>query len=202
MRRGAARWDSTWGCTISRPITPALGGISAVIAIVVLGGLWFGGGPAATAAPERGGMFGSMASTAGTEITVHVSGAVVRPGLVVVPAGARVADVVSAAGGALRNADLARLNLAATVRDAEHIHVPGAVADRPANGSEADPGVDLNRADASELETLPGVGPVLAQRIVAHREANGPFATIEDLLDVPGIGEAKLSQLREAVKPP
>ena len=185
-------------------MTPLLGGIGAVVAIVLLGGLWFGGGSAATAAPEY--PFGVVDETGvqpASRLTVHVSGAVVRPGLVVVPSGARIADVISAAGGALRTADLARLNLAAAVRDAEHIHVPIAVVD---DGSSIDPGsdrgVDLNHADAAELEELPGVGPVLAQRIVAYREENGPYATIEDLLDVPGIGEAKLAQLRDAVGSP
>jgi len=185
-------------------VTPLLGGIGAVVAIVVLGGLWFGGGPAATAAPELPiEMAHSPANSPASEFTVYVSGAVVRPGLVAVPSGARVADVVSAAGGALRLADLARLNLAAAVRDAEHIHVP-LVADGGGPGAVADQdaGIDLNQADAVQLEGLPGVGPVLAQRIVAYREENGPYAAIEDLLDVAGIGEAKLEQLRDAVKPP
>lgn len=185
-------------------MTPLLGGIGAVVAIVVLGGLWFGGGPAATAAPEAP---VEVAHNQGTpspnDVTVYVSGAVVRPGLVVVASGARVADVVSAAGGALRSADLARLNLAAAVRDAEHVHVPLVAGISGTSDVDAhDTGVDLNRADATQLEVLPGVGPVLAQRIVAYREENGPYATIEDLLDVPGIGEAKLAQLRDAVKPP
>jgi competence protein ComEA len=181
-----------------------LGGISAVVAIVVLGGLWFGGGPAATAAPEPPvEVVPSPGTSSSSELTVYVSGAVVRPGLVVVTSGARVADVVSAAGGALRTADLARLNLAAAVRDAEHVHVPTFAVGGGEDGvTFSDPGVDINRADAAELETLPGVGPVLAQRIATFREENGPFATIEDLLDVPGIGEAKLEGLRDAVRPP
>ena len=185
-------------------MTPLLGGISAVAAIVLVGGLWFGGGPAATAAPGfEAGFPGEAGPSIPADLTVHISGAVVRPGLVVVPSGARIADVVSAAGGALRTADLARLNLAATVRDAQHVFVPFIEAGAGTNGdTESTLGVDLNRADAAELETLPGVGPVLADRIVAYREANGPFSTIEDLLSVPGIGEAKLEAMRDAVRPP
>jgi competence protein ComEA len=81
--------------------------------------------------------------------------------------------------------------------------VPFVEAGAGTNGdTESTSGVDLNRADAAELETLPGVGPVLADRIVAYREANGPFSTIEDLLSVPGIGEAKLEAMRDAVRPP
>jgi competence protein ComEA len=95
------------------------------------------------------------------------------------------------------------LNLAANVRDAEHIHVPAVDEGNRSGGSiESEMGVDLNQADAAGLEVLPGVGPVLAQRIVEYRETNGPFGTIEDLLDVPGIGEAKLEGLRDAAKPP
>lgn len=137
-------------------------------------------------------------------VTVHVSGAVVRPGLVTVRIGARVADAISAAGGARRSADLARLNLAATLRDTEHVHVPSAedTTGTAAGGAGDDGGIDLNRANAAALEGLPGVGPVLAERIIAHRDENGPFTTVEDLLDVPGIGEAKLAQLRAAVRSP
>ncbi len=134
-------------------------------------------------------------------ITVHVSGAVVSPGLVEVAPGARIADVVVAAGGTAAEANLAALNLAAPVRDGEQIVVP-ARGDGTQPAVVADGKVRLNTASASELEQIPGVGPVLAERIVAARQAGGGFATVEDLLDVSGIGEAKLAALRDHVVVP
>ena len=130
-------------------------------------------------------------------ITVHVSGAVATPGLVELPAGSRVADAVVAAGGALPGADLAALNLAAPLVDGQQLVVPELSGDAPAVAS--DGRVRINTADAAALDALPGVGPVLAARIVAHRDAHGPFAVIEDLLEVPGIGEAKLAGMRDFV---
>ena len=132
-------------------------------------------------------------------ITVHVAGEVLRPGLVSLPADARVADAVAAAGGATADANLTALNLASLVSDEQQVVVPhvsdGAVADVGAH----DGRVRINQASASEIEQLPGVGPVLAARIVAHRESFGPFSAVEDLLDVSGIGEAKLATMRDAV---
>ena len=133
-------------------------------------------------------------------ITVYVSGWVASPGLVQVEPGSLVADVVAAAGGARTGAALAALNLAAPVNEGDQVSVPGpggAQTDMPNAGGGGL--VDLNRADETELQTLPGVGPVLASRIVAHREANGPFVTVEDLLDVSGIGEAKLGSIADLV---
>ena len=111
---------------------------------------------------------------------------------------ARVADAIVAAGGATDDAELGALNLAAAVGDGSRLVVPsrseallGAVA--------GDGLVRLNAATAADLEGLPGVGPVLAQRIVAHRSDYGPFEAVEDLLDVPGIGEAKLAAIRDLV---
>lgn len=135
------------------------------------------------------------------DVTVHVSGAVGTPGLVSVSHGARVADAILAAGGALPDADLAGLNLAAPVSDGQQLMVPSAA---PGGGAAAasDPRVRVNVADAGTLEEIPGVGPVLAARIVAHRDQHGPFSEVEDLLDVPGIGEGKLAALRDAVLVP
>jgi competence protein ComEA len=141
------------------------------------------------------------------EITVHVAGAVRRPGLVRVRHQARVADAVAAAGGAAPQADLSGLNLAAPLGDGDQVVVPlrgdsgggtAGVGGRPND----DGRVRINTATEQELEQIPGVGPVLAGRIAAHREQYGPFAVVEDLLDVPGIGEAKLAALRDAVVVP
>lgn len=134
-------------------------------------------------------------------ITVHVSGAVVEPGLVKLPAGARVADALAGVGGALPDANLTALNLASGVVDGQQIVVP-AWDETAVSGSETGGMLQLNAASASDLEELPGLGPVLAARIVEFRDRNGPFEAIEDLLDVPGIGEAKLAGLREGLVVP
>jgi competence protein ComEA len=135
--------------------------------------------------------------------TVHVSGAVVAPGLVIVPGGSRVADAIRAAGGALPSADLGALNLAAPVGDGERLIVPAAGGPDAAPPSVSGAGpLSLNRATAAELEELPGVGPVLAERIIAHRERIGGFSSVEDLLDVSGIGERTLAEIRDRVTAP
>ena len=132
---------------------------------------------------------------------MHVSGAVRRPGLIEIAPGARVADAVVAAGGATFEADLSSLNLAGPVTDGARVVVPdrrsGSVDSAGADGP-----IPVNRATAQELERISGVGPVLAERIVAHREAHGPFSVVEDLLDVPGIGEGKLAAIRDDVAVP
>lgn len=136
-----------------------------------------------------------------TELLVHVAGEVRTPGVVRLVEGARVIDAIEAAGGATQDAVLGSVNLAAEVRDGGQIVVPsrhGSVGPLPAG----DGLVTINTATASELEALPGVGPVLAGRIVAHREESGAFATAEDLLDVSGIGEAILDRLRPFVRVP
>ncbi len=143
------------------------------------------------------------ASTHDAHITVHVAGEVVFPGLVVVAVDARVADAVAAAGGSTRRADLTAVNLAAPLQDGEQIVIPAAGdGEREFDAVDEDGRVRVNRASAEELEQLPGVGPVLAGRIAAYREENGPFRTVEDLLDVAGIGEGKLATLRDAVALP
>ncbi len=137
-------------------------------------------------------------------LTVHVSGSVLEPGLVNVAEGSRVADAIAAAGGAGPSADLSGLNLAHAVTDGDQLFVPtrsrGAP---PAPSADAGDGrISINRASASELEQLPGVGPVLAQRIVDYRDQIGGFETAEDLLDVPGIGERILAGLRDLIVVP
>lgn len=137
-----------------------------------------------------------------SSITVHVSGQVAAPGLVAVDSGARVADAVAEAGGSTREADLELVNLAAPLHDGQQIVIP-AIGDAGSTGTlAADGRVHINTATAAELEQLPGVGPVLATRIAAFRDENGPFAAVEDLLDVSGIGEGKLETLRDSVALP
>ncbi len=141
----------------------------------------------------------TVTSMAGSGLRVHVAGWVLSPGVVQVPEGSIVADAVEAAGGLRPGAVVEGINLAAPVRPGDQIVVPGP---RTASVEGNDPRVSLNRATAEELEALPGVGPVLAERIVTYREQNGPFTEIEDLLDVPGIGEAILASLRDLVRLP
>jgi len=132
------------------------------------------------------------------QVTVHVSGAVVAPGLVEIAEGGRIADAIAAAGGVLPGADLEGVNLAAAVREGEQVVIPSADGGGPLGpAAVTDTGVRVNTASESELQQLTGVGPVLAARIVEHREANGPFESPEDLLDVPGIGEATLAEMRD-----
>ncbi|GEL96206.1 hypothetical protein CCO02nite_28640 [Cellulomonas composti] len=140
------------------------------------------------------------------ELVVDVVGAVTHPGVVRLPAGARVVDALAAAGGALPEADLPRLNLARPLVDGEQVVVlrPG---EQPASAATVPDGaapdapavVDLNTADAAALDALPGIGPVLAARIVEYR-AEHPFGTVDDLEDVPGIGPTLLEELRDLVR--
>lgn len=134
-------------------------------------------------------------------VTVHVLGAVASPGLYTLPEGARVVDAVAAAGGFADGADRAAMNLARVLVDAEQLRVPvvGETTAEGAAGVGADGRVNLNTADRAALETLPGVGPALAERIIAWREANGGFRSVDDLLEVSGIGEKTLEGMRDAV---
>lgn len=154
---------------------------------------------------------------AGGALVVHVAGAVVDPGVHQLPAGARVHEAIAAAGGPLPGADLNRLNLAAAVADGTQIHVPlegsppagsaaGAVGGSgTGTAGGAPPGsggpLSLSTADAAALDSLPGVGPATAAAIIAHREANGPFGSVDELLEVRGIGASKLEGLRDLVVP-
>lgn len=172
----------------------------AVLGLALLAGLWLGAPTPEPVSVEIAGPVGVVPEGADATITVHVAGAVRYPGLVHLRTGDRVAHAVAAAGGAVSTAELSQLNLAGTVNDGDQVVVPSrgeAFADPMGT---VEPGlVDVNHGSASDLEALPGVGPVLAQRIFQYREEHGPFATAEDLLDVPGIGEGKLAALREAL---
>ena len=143
-------------------------------------------------------------------VWVHVVGRVASPGVVALPAGSRVGDAVTAAGGALPDADLAGLNLAAVVQDGAQVRVPAPGEEPVAVADAGDPGasgagaadglVDVNAAGSAELQTLPGIGPVLADRIVAWRTEHGPFDSVDALLDVSGIGPSVLGQIRALVR--
>ena len=154
-------------------------------------------------------------------VIVHVLGAVARPGIVEVNLGDRVIDAIAAAGGTTDAADVARINLARELVDGEQLYVPAVGEELPAGagpgngpggagagagvgaagagGSGAAGLVNLNTADAAALETLPGVGPALATRILAWRDENGPFRAVDELLAVAGIGEKTLAGFRDLV---
>jgi competence protein ComEA len=153
-------------------------------------------------------------------VNAHAAGAVVVPGLYRLASGARVADLVAAAGGLAADADADRVNLAAPVGDGARVYVPrrgetavpsvpadgsgGAVPGAPGTPNGSSPGspagpVNVNTATVTELDTLPGIGPATAQAIVDHRSRHGPFRTVADLAKVKGIGPAKLAQLEPLV---
>jgi competence protein ComEA len=143
-------------------------------------------------------------------LVVHVVGEVRRPGLYRLRDGARIADAVRRAGGARRRADLAALNLAAPLVDGVQVLVParveGAAATAPRGGTAGESGVpagpvSLSSATIEELDELPGVGPITAQKIVDYRAEHGPFGSVDDLDAVPGIGPTRIEQLRDLVMP-
>ncbi|MET9310657.1 helix-hairpin-helix domain-containing protein [Kribbella sp. NPDC003505] len=140
-------------------------------------------------------------------VVVHVAGKVRRPGLIKAPPGSRVADVLTLAGGPLRGVDLTSLNLARQVTDGEQIIVgqPAPTNEPPsstASNQTTAPNtpVNLNTATLAQLDALPGVGPVLAQRILDYRTHNGPFTTIDQLQEVPGVGPKKFESLKPHVR--
>ena len=138
-------------------------------------------------------------------LIIDVTGEVVSPGVYELPAGSRVIDAIKAAGGARPKAALSDLNLARVIKDGEQIYVDPiykAGASIRAGSKAAVPRgpININRASASELDSLDGIGPVIAKRIIAYRTTNGAFLAIEDLLKVSGIGDAKLAQFKEKIR--
>lgn len=134
---------------------------------------------------------------AAAEVYVHVSGAVNSPGLYVLRADARVVDAVAAAGGLADGADLNAVNLARAVADGEQVVVPREGEQSTVSGVDAQGRVNINTADAATLDTLPGVGPAIAARILAWREEHGSFGSVDDLQAVSGIGPSLIEQLRD-----
>ncbi len=151
---------------------------------------------------------------AAPQVLVHVAGAVKRPGVIELPVNSRVFEAIEAAGGAAKKADLTQINLARTIADGEQLIVPlhGEKISEPvpglAGGSRANADgaagnripVDINAGTAADFEGLPGIGPVLAERIVNHRDRNGTFGSVDDLAQVSGIGPAIMGQIRDLVR--
>jgi competence protein ComEA len=185
------------------------------------------GWAATTAAPaissrrhRRRVVAGDARATDGTALA-YVAGSVVRPGVYPVPPGARVRDLLTAAGGTRGDADLVAVNLAAHVEDGDEVVVPARGEEVPRRShrshgprrrthghrrsgerARAEPPsapIDLNRADADELATIPGIGPTLAERIVVFRAANGPFTSPDELLDIEGFSDKRLDTVAQYV---
>lgn len=139
-------------------------------------------------------------------LNVHVAGAVATPGVYQVPYGSIVQEALAMAGGPLEDAVLDLTNLAAPLADGQQVYIPftretAEPVALPDTGTNQDGGtrININLATAAELESLPGIGPSLAEKIIAYREQNGPFLDIEELLEVSGIGPAKLTQIRDLI---
>jgi len=200
----AVRWDP------GRPGARSLWLAALVAALLLIGWTWLDrptvdqvsgvGIPPGAAQPTTAPATPTVGEAAETSSTVVVSvvGLVARPGLVTLPTGARIAEAVEAAGGLLPEADPASVNLAAVVTDGQQVAVGVPAAAGPAapgGGGGAPSPLNLNTAGVAELDGLPGIGPVLAQRIVDHRAREGPFRSVDQLDDVPGIGPSIAAEL-------
>ena len=196
--RRRVRWAISWR------LAAAAGAVVLLVAgAVALRASAVAPGPAVVLpTPAPSGVVAAVASpTVAAGVVVDVVGAVAAPGVVRLAQGSRVVDAIAAAGGATADAQVSALNLARVLVDGEQIAVPRP-GEAPA-GAAVSPGgdelVDLNKADAAALDALPGIGPVLADRIVSHRE-DGPFTSVDELADVAGIGPTLLERLRDLVR--
>ena len=190
---------------------------AALLALVVLVVAWrhvaSSGGSAAplrvapvVPAPQGAGTAGARAGPAAARLVVDVAGAVRRPGLVRLPKGARVSDAIARAGGLTAHAERDSVNLAAPVSDGQQVLVPArgspgsGTPGGPAGGAASGP-VSLSSATSEQLDTLPGIGPVTAQKIVDYRAQHGSFTSVDGLDAIPGIGPARIAELQGLVVP-
>jgi len=181
----------------------ALAYLAVILALLGLGGWSFLGEPDESASHEKPVALVSEPAPA-RKVLVHVVGAVRAPGLYELPEDSRVDDAIREAGGAKTKAALELVNLAAPVADGQQVVVPvrGGVGATPAASSASAPGgkVHLNLATLEDLDSLPGIGPVTAQKILDYRTAHGAFQSVDELDAVPGIGAARLAQLKPLVE--
>jgi competence protein ComEA len=193
------RFFFTWDARARKAALILLGALALVIAW-----WWFSGQPREMTPVEIGvteggsvtGTSSGMTAAAPAQVdtvVVHVVGKVAEPGVVELPAGSRVQDAVEAAGGAVKDKALESVNLARVLVDGEQIDVGATTTE---SGSTR---ISLNSSDAGQLQELPGVGPVIAERIVEWRTANGPFRSVEELSEVSGIGPAMVERIRDEV---
>jgi competence protein ComEA len=180
----------------------------ACVCVLALVGKRLAAAGTARAPAARAGVLAEVHETGGAaaapRLVVYVVGAVRHAGLVRLPEGARVADAVESAGGPTRRADLALVNLAAPVADGQQVVVPlrNAAGAGGADAAAAAAGkVSLAGATLAQLDELPGIGPVTAQKILDWRQAHGPLRSVDDLDAIPGIGPARVAQLRDLVTP-
>jgi competence protein ComEA len=189
----------------SLPVTrsQALAVALALVGVLVIGGRLLAHHGSGVAEPAHEFAPASTAAPPATQLVVDVVGAVRRPGLYRLRAGARVADALTRAGGATAKADLEQVNLAAPVADGQQVAVPrrGAPGSASATTSARGGPVQLSTATAEQLDVLPGIGPVTAQKIVDYRTQHGAFHSVEELDAIPGIGPARVEQLRDLVVP-
>lgn len=174
-------------------------------AIIIMGVILGAGILFLVTRPPRGEQITLIPAPSAAPITVYVSGNVNKVGVYVLPPGSRVNDAIQAAGGFTEEVNAGVLNLAEILEDGEQVDVPGKVAP----GATISPSkavnpalilVDINTATLEELDTLPEIGPVTAQNIIDYRNANGPFARIEDIQDVKGIGTAIFEKIKDLIK--
>ena len=182
------------------------------IVIGILVGLLFAGGIYASAHAPQGESVQLRPAPTPEPLRIHIAGAVVRPGVYELEDGSRVADAVEAAGGFVAEADKNALNLAEFLEDGERLDIPYVAGFVPEDGqgfvvvTEGTPSplageelVNINTASADELDKLPGIGQTTAARIIEYRTANGPFATIGDIINVPGIGTATYNEIKDLI---
>ena len=185
-----------------------IGGVVALVLLILAGRLLLRPGASASVRVPPPVVPSAAATTAAAKpVVVDVVGAVRRPGLYRLAEGARVADAVARAGGATARAQLDLVNLAAPIADGEQIVVPRRGATAPAAAGAGGPTgvasgpVHLNTATLEQLDALPGIGPVTAQKILDYRQEHGAFGSVDELDAIPGIGPARLEQLRDLVAP-
>ncbi len=216
-RRLAARYGMTGG-------KAAIALLCVLLACVAAAGIWFSAGSSGVvlervSAEDASGDGAAAdkqeesASPSVSQVYVHVDGAVASPGVYVLAEGARVNDAVVAAGGLTEDADTSTTNLAAPLADGAKVHIPtgeelsapvtsggeGPASGDASSGASANALVNINTATSAELQTLTGVGEATAKSIIEDREANGPFASPEDLMRVPGIAEKKFAKIESRI---
>jgi len=181
----------------------ALVGAAVLLALLAVAGKLLAGAGAASAEPPAALVQANAPAVA--KLVVHVAGAVRQPGLYELAEGSRVSDAVARAGGATAKADTAAVNLAAPLADGIQVLIPSRVAGAAgaAAGSDGAPGrrVSLSSATFADLDALPGIGPVTAQKILDYRAQHGGFSSVDDLDAISGIGPARIEQLRDLVTP-
>ena len=192
-----------WPVSRSRALVVA----AVVLVLLVVAGRFVLGAGAASEQPLEPAAAAVVSAAPTPPVVVHVVGAVREPGLYRLARGKRVADAVARAGGATGAAELALINLAAPVSDGQQVVVPSRASGAAATGAGGGAGgsaggrVSLSAATLEQLDALPGIGPVTAQKIVDYREQHGAFGSVRELDAIPGIGPARLEQLRELVSP-